>query len=213
MDAKPLLVFLEGVHDIQFLMRVSVMLHARDPGLPDLARCEQRGEVILVPIGGGDVYGWADRFTPLHLRQCHIYDREPSHETLHRQSAIDLINRRPNCRGFLTRKRSIENYLHREAIRDTCGVSVRFGDGDDVVQCVGRALLGTSGCWEQLSRAARRHVRDRVKRRLNSRAATAMTWDRLVESDPEGEVVLWLETIRDLLNGAPASGHCDLLHC
>jgi hypothetical protein len=212
LDANPLLLFLEGSHDIRFMRKLSATLHARDPNLPDLASCEQRGRIILIPIGGGDVCGWGERFRTLGLHEFYLCDREASHESRHRQAAIDLVNCRPNCRGFLTRKRAIENYLHPEAIRDACGVTVQFGDDDDVVECVGGALLGTSRCWKQLSRTARRHLRDRVKRCLNTHAVAAMTWERLAESDPEGEVVFWLETIHDLLQGTSTNNAAARSH-
>ena len=207
LDANPLLLFLEGVHDVQFLRGMSAVLHARDPTLPDLASLEPQGKIILIPMGGGNIHIWVDRFRALGCREFYLCDREAAHETRHRQSAIDLINRRPNCRGFLTRKHAIENYLHPDAIRDACGVTVRFGDDDDVVERVGRALLGRSRHWEQLSRTARRHVRDRVKRRLNTEAVASMSCERLAESDPEGEVIFWLETIRELLDSAATSHH------
>jgi len=48
-------VVVEGSNDIQFLNRISRILHADDPRLPDLAEMERRGELIFVPFGGGDL--------------------------------------------------------------------------------------------------------------------------------------------------------------
>jgi hypothetical protein len=52
-------VVVEGQNDIEFLRRMSTMLHAVEPRLPDLAAMEQRGELIFVPCGGGDSRSWA----------------------------------------------------------------------------------------------------------------------------------------------------------
>ena len=61
-DTKPnILLVVEGIHDVEFLRRISHMLHADDPHTPDLSAMERRGELIFIPSGGGDPRLWADR--------------------------------------------------------------------------------------------------------------------------------------------------------
>ena len=47
-----LLVIVEGPNDIEFLRRISAILHRDDPRLPDLADMERRLALVFVPSGG-----------------------------------------------------------------------------------------------------------------------------------------------------------------
>lgn len=106
-----IVVLVEGTNDIEFLRRISRLLHADDAALPDLGAMEQRGELIFVPFGGGQVQIWTNRFAPLAKPEFHIYDRELPPETDYRQAAAEAVNRRARCRAVLTNKRCLENYL------------------------------------------------------------------------------------------------------
>ena len=77
---------------------------------------ESQGQVVFLPFGGGDILSWPERLAPLRKSEFHLYDREQSPETDVRRTAIDRVNLRANCRGALTTKRSLENYLHPLAI-------------------------------------------------------------------------------------------------
>jgi len=136
--ASPLLLVVEGPHDIEFLKRISVILSVHDPHLPDLVSMERRGRVIFIPFGGGDAGLWMDRLAPPGLPELHIYDRESSPETELRQRMAEMVNLRPGCQAVLTSKRSLENYLHPAAIREVCGVELEFTDDDPVAE----SLLG-----------------------------------------------------------------------
>ncbi|MGH9552569.1 MAG: hypothetical protein ACRD3W_24530, partial [Terriglobales bacterium] len=61
------MVVVEGRHDVSFLTGISSILHRDDAFLPDLRALEQAGEIVFVPVGGGDVIAWASRFAPLGL--------------------------------------------------------------------------------------------------------------------------------------------------
>ena len=137
-DNLRLLAVVEGVHDIAFLRAVSVMLHAHEPGLPDLGAMEHRGEVVFVPFGGVDLKLWTHRLAPLGKPEFHLYDREESPETELRLRLADAVNQRPGCNAVVTSKRSLENYLHPAAILEAGGVTVHFGDDDDVADLIAR---------------------------------------------------------------------------
>ena len=116
----------EGKHDIEFLRRVSRNLHRSDASLPDLANMEQAGRLIFIPFGGGDILGWADRLAGLNESECHLYDREAPPETAIRQQAACIVNARPRCRAFVTKRRSLENYLAASVIQETRGFRRRI---------------------------------------------------------------------------------------
>ncbi|HEV7226422.1 MAG TPA: ATP-dependent endonuclease [Pirellulales bacterium] len=200
-----LLVVVEGKHDVEFLRRVSRILHADDAHLPDLSELEQRGRLVFVPFGGGDILGWTDRLAGLGQREFHLYDREAPPETAIRQRAAAIVNARPDCRAFVTRKRSLENYLSPRAIYETRGVEIRFSDDDHIADLAARygwSLLGREPAWESLPARARKRLRERAKRWLNTAAVERMTVERIDQCDPQGEIRVWLRTMARLVRPA-----------
>ncbi len=191
----------EGANDIQFLRRISPILHGDDPRLPDLAEMEHRGELIFVPLGGGDLSLWTDRLAGLGRPEFHLYDREMPPETEARQRIADQVSRRFRCRAVLTQKRSLENYLSPRAIHEAGNVAITFSDHHDVAELVARQMhtrLDGPLPWSGLPSRTRRRRSARVKKWLNTRAVERMTVARLAERDPEGEVRWWLATIARL---------------
>jgi hypothetical protein len=199
--SRPVLVVVEGKHDIEFLRRVSAALKDADAGLPDLAEMEQAGKLLFIPFGGGDVLAWANRLAALKQVEFHLYDREAPPETDVRQRAARIVNVRPRCRAFVTKKRSLENYLAPSAIREIGGLEVSFSDDDDVADLVAQkawSMAGNDPPWQLLPGRARKRLRERAKRWLNTHAAARMTAQRIDECDPAGEIRGWLQTIARL---------------
>ena len=87
------LVIVEGTNDIEFLRRISRILHAHDSAVPDLADMELRGQLIFLPTGGV-ISLWARRLEPLGLPEFHLLDHEVPPETELRRAAADMINAR-----------------------------------------------------------------------------------------------------------------------
>jgi len=199
-----LLCIVEGQHDVAFLRVISRILHADDPTLPDLGKLERAGAVVMVPIGGGDLLAWAARMAALGLPEFHLLDREVSPATERRQQAVEIVNGRPNCRAYLTRKRALENYLHPSAVREVSSLVLDFDDDDDVADMVARACFERQDHelpWEELLGRARKRCRETAKRWLNRQAVERMTPGQLDERDPEGEVRGWLEAIGEMVAG------------
>ncbi|MEQ8788433.1 MAG: ATP-dependent endonuclease [Pirellulaceae bacterium] len=195
------LLVVEGRNDVEFLRRISQILHQHDECLPDLGQMEQDHTLVFVPIGGGGIGESANRLAPLQLSEFHLYDHELPPETEIRRAAIEQINRRDGCRGVLTRKRSLENYLHPQAIQDSGGACVEFSDFDSPPEILAQAnycQTCPSLPWEQLPYRARRRLTNRVKRWLNTQAVEYMTPELLAERDPDGEVASWLQAIQRL---------------
>jgi hypothetical protein len=207
----PLLLVVEGANDESFLKAMSGILSAADPALPNLSRLCDSGQVVFLPFGGGSPLSWATRLASLGCREVHLYDRELSPESELRRSAAALVNARRGCRAFVTTPRSLENYLHPQAVREASDgeCSIAFGSDDCVATLVARDIhqrrVGRS--WEDLSRWERSRLVQKSKRWLNARAVRSMTPELLATSDRSGDVVQWLRTIARM---RPAS--CSLLH-
>jgi len=195
------LVVLEGKHDVEFFRRISGILHAETAEVPDLRTLEHRGQVVFLPCGGFDRHQWPLRLAPLGCREFHLFDRDLPQDADARCQAAAVVNLRPGCRAAVTRKRTLENYLHSQAIQEAGGVKVQFTDEDDVPDLVAQACYERSTPampWESLPARARRRYRNHVKRWLNTRAVDRMTSERLAERDPQGEVRSWLLAIAEL---------------
>ena len=203
-DGDPkILVVVEGPNDIEFLRRISTILHADDPQIPDLAEMERRRELIFVPFGG-DLRLWTFRLAGLGPAEWHLYDRDMPPETESRQRVADIVNLRPRCQAALTKKRHMESYLHAEAIFEASGIEISFSDDDHVAGLIARQCYERGNGqipWAELPARARKRRRDKIKKWLNTRAVERMTAERLAERDPEGEVRSWLTTIARLADG------------
>ncbi len=204
-DGSPgVFVVVEGPNDIQFLRRISTILHADDPATPNLADMERRGELTFIPFGGGDLRLWTFRLAGLGPAEWHLYDRDMPPETEARQRAVDIVNLRPRCRAVLTKKRHLENYLHPKAIHEASGIHIDFSDDDYVADIVARhrcARRQGRMPWSELPGRSRKRRRDKVKRWLNTDAVERMNPALLAERDPDGEVRSWLAAIAHLASG------------
>ncbi|MCA9236855.1 MAG: hypothetical protein KDA44_15370, partial [Planctomycetales bacterium] len=131
----PVLIVVEGVHDVAFLKAIATVWRQVDPELPDLALYERRRQIAFVPIGGGgarDIAAWALRLDALPSPRFHLHDRETPPETGRRLAALATIDRQPNRCARITSKRSLENYLHPAAIVAAGGPALALGDHVDV---------------------------------------------------------------------------------
>lgn len=196
----PLLVIVEGRNDIAFLRRISAVLSTADDALPNLSALERRGALIFVP-SGGEIEKWALRMAPLGKAEVHVYDQEVPPLSEARYYAARIVNLRPACRAFVTRKRNLENYLHADAIFQASGIEIEFGDDADVADLVARnrfLVADPSRDWLSISARCRRRLRNHVKQWLNRDAVDRMTSALLDERDPNGEIRSWLAAIGQL---------------
>ena len=202
LDSVRLLMVVEGLNDVEFLRRISVILHAHDHQLPNLAEMEHRGELIFIPFGGGHVRAWSRRLAPLAKPEFHLYDHELPPETDLRVEAAEVVNHRDRCQAVLTKKRCIENYLHPAAIHAAGDICVAFDDFDCVAQLTARQLYQQREgevAWQLQAVRAQKRMANRAKRWLNTKAVEHMTAELLAERDPEGEVSSWLSSIARLI--------------
>jgi hypothetical protein len=195
------LLLVEGLYDVEFLSRISAMLARDDPAIPDLGTLIEANLLICVPCGGSPL-PWSHRFRALGCSEVHVFDRESGAETALRQAAADQVNSRPGCRAFLTRHRSLENYLRPPAIQAAGGPLLAFG-GDDCVStflaAAWHALDRSREPWSTLEKPVRLKKTQRAKRWLNTRAVQHMTRELLAESDPHGDITGWLVAISEMI--------------
>lgn len=196
----PLLVVVEGVYDIAFLKHVSKVLHHADAAIPDLNSLEAEGRVAVVALGGGGCFSWSHRFAGLNLREFHLYDREVDPETDNRLAAAIATNCRPDCRALLTNRRGMENYLDVHLVGETLGVDVEFGAEDDVSAVIARRIFESGHptmSWNCLLPGAKKRLRERAKRLLNTRVIARMSVEHLERCGGAKDFRCWLQAIAE----------------
>ena len=200
-EKRCMLLVVEGINDVEFLRRISRMLHRSDASLPDLEQLERDRRIVFLPFGGGNVAAWATRLEPLGCGELHLYDREAGAETHHRVATAKRVNARSNCRAFVMAKRSLEGYLHPTALKMSTGIDIQFGDDDSVAELVAeQRFTGEPPFvdWDKLSRRARKRFANQTKRWLNTSVVDEMTPELLRDRDPHGEVITWLQTVAEM---------------
>jgi len=200
----------EGVHDINFLKRISIMLIDAGEKCPDLDALERNGELIFFPFGGNNLALWTSRLKSLNRPEYHIYDRDnPPPGNPRYENEMDNVNKRKNCTAVTTNKREMENYLHKDAIVEAYAENdiditlPDFADFDNVPSIVAEKVYTTSisKCWNDLSDSTKKKKISNVKRQLNGLAVEKMNIHRLERSDPKHEIRGWLADIAQIING------------
>jgi predicted ATPase len=194
----------EGKWDIEFLKRLSRIIHASDPTVPNLAAEEAKGTLVFVPLGGSSMELWSVRLANLNQPEYYIADRDnqpPANPKYH--AHLVAWNARPNCKAVCTTKRELENYLHPDAIRQIANnFPAVITDFDDVPMLLAEVLHTadpTAPAWATVDAKTRKEKASRAKRRLNTECADNMTIARLAQSDPTSELTNWLKDIGQLL--------------
>lgn len=196
------IVCVEGPTDIVFLKTVGKILRSSDPALPDL---DGDPRIAMLPLGGSTLKEWVAQnyLKDLGALEVHLYDRDMQSPPKYEATCNAVNARSENHFATLTSKREIENYLHSEAIYEACGITVNFGDFDDVSALVAEQLHCCDSAakpWNQVNLEDKKKKTSNAKKRLNRDCAAKMTRERLSERDPSGEVESWLRAIASRLN-------------
>jgi len=192
----------EGRNDVSFLKHISKMLHANDPTVPDLSQDER---IAFCPLGGSSLYDWVQKryLRELNLPEIHLYDRGTDTPPQYEAAAAQVNARGDGCYACLTGKREMENYLHRDAIREAPhNIDVVVEDHNSVPELVAEAVhngaLGAGTVWANLEIEKKQKKMSTAKRWLNDDAASRMTTARLAERDPQGDMENWLRRVGEL---------------
>lgn len=197
-DVK-LFIGVEGTHDISFLKGMSRLFIDAGIDVPSLEQLEISGEVIFLPIGGSNIAHWKSRLANLNIKELHIYDRDNQPPSAAKyQNYIDQINERSGCKGLLTSKREMENYIHYQAINDAysrigiaLGFTNHFDDFADVPDNVAKL-------YQEISEKPTKM--NNTKKLLNNLAISCMNYEQLREIDSDDEVLSWFREIERMLN-------------
>lgn len=189
-DVQPhvkVIVCVEGPTDVEALKSFNRCLHEHYPDLIDI---EKAPEIMMIPLGGSILKHWADYqyLQKLKCKEFHIYDNDVATY----KKTVDAINgRKDGSWAGMTNKREIENYLHEDAINQVYGVKVET-DSDEVPKRFGIAY-STKKAFDGIMKDTQ------SKKYLSKVFKEAMTYDRLMERDKDGEIKGWFDTIEGML--------------
>jgi hypothetical protein len=196
---KPkLLVCVEGPNDVVFFRNISATIHQKRNDLPDLSSDIR---VAVFPLGGGTLKDWVtqDYLRGLETPQYHIYDLDDAVNPPYEPEQNAVRARGGHNWAELTVKKELENYLHPDCIQAVFGFPVTFGDMDDVPDLVASTQhnAASPNSWNGLDPDDKKKKINNVKRRLNREVTQQMSWAQIQEADPNGDIIRWLERIRD----------------
>lgn len=196
---KPrLLICVEGPNDVTFLKTISRMINQTRNDLPDLSTNDR---IAIFPLGGGTLKDWVthDYLNGLGIPQFHLYDLDDAANPPYQPQRDAVRARGGQNWAELTVKRETENYIHPNCIQAVYGFAVDFGDMDDVPEIVASTQhnANSPNPWNTLDNDKKKKKASNAKRRLNNEVTALMTLADLQASDPNGDIVRWLEAIRD----------------
>jgi len=197
---------LEGRNDIEFMRRISRILHGSDASIPDLEAAEKKGQLVFIPLSGSSLDLWVERLAGLERPEFYLTDRDtvPPAEAMY-QMHVDKWNQRANCTAWVTNKRTLENYLHPDAIKSLFPKYSGNGDSMEDVPCLLAEIVHASSesnyTWaEVLSDSDKLGKKlSNAKRRLNKECVEAMTLELLSQIDPKDELKSWLRSVGEAL--------------
>jgi len=195
----------EGKNDINFLRIISKILNNTGENIPDLKKEEAEGKLVFVPLGGSSIELCISRLEGFNRPEYYIIDRDTIPPTTPRyQSIADEINERDNCTAWITSKKELENYIHKDLIIATYqGYAGQGTDFEDVPSLFAQAVHEASDSeinWTALDEVKRDKKISRGKKRLNTEFASMMTPDILTEIDSNNDIRTWLTEIGNALS-------------
>lgn len=183
-DVK-VLICVEGPTDVIALKSFSRCLREYDQSVIDL---ENDPRFLIIPLGGSSLKYWVELNYLKNLRcpEFHIYDNDVRTY----QNSIDQVNARGDGSfGTLTKKYEIENYLHTNAIYNVYEVRIDTNE-NGVPKKFGQAYATKMNLDAPMG--------DTKSKTKLSKAFKIMTYNLLMERDPEGEIKGWFDKIREM---------------
>lgn len=175
------LVCVEGPHDVENLVGLSLALRAGGENVVDLAADVR---VAVIPMGGGTLRQWVDRryLQALGAREVHIYDRDPDEKYASEVAAVNA--RGDGSFATLTQRVELENYAPAGVASRALGVAVEYGESDSAV----KAVVVATGCGAS-----------RAKRDFVELVFPAVTLDDIRNDGALEEIQMWFSKIAEAI--------------
>jgi predicted ATP-dependent endonuclease of OLD family len=200
-----LLIFVEGVNDVEFLKNISFIISKNDSRYPDLNALENDKKIAFIPLGGSQLLHWVNKnyLEGLNLAELHIYD---SDKPEYAEKAEVINNRDDTSKAYLTYGNTMENYIHQDAVvsfyaDNGINLAVEYNRNDDVPFIVASELHRANSkiAWADVSEENKRKKLSQVKKVLNTKVSKQLTYEQICECDPDSTIEEWLRKIKELV--------------
>ncbi len=194
------LFFVEGINDIEFLQNVSEILNHQDPSIINL---KSDNRVELIPLGGANLKHWVDRdiLSNLNKPRFYLFDRNNPSKAQYEDELKRVKDRKDGSIAWITNKLEMENYIHPDAVNGVLGISVSYGDNDDVPEIVAKAVHqnASTKSWGSLEKDKKDKKISQVKKRMNQDVTKTLTVNQIKLTDKDHEIETWLGIIKQVL--------------
>lgn len=181
-----LIVCVEGENDISFLKNINQNIE----DLKEIIDLKENN-ISIMDLGGSRLKKWIDNhhLNDSNIMEIHIYDSDiGSKSTNQYKQYCEKVNNRDNKSiGFLTKKRELENYIHKSLIEKEFNIDMS-SISDWNVEDIPSFIHNKSKNIDKKS----------IKNILNEKLSKQITKDLLEELDSFDEIKSWFEKIREL---------------
>ncbi|MBD3842537.1 MAG: ATP-binding protein [Campylobacterales bacterium] len=185
--SNKVVVCVEGEYDIKFLKNVNQNI-VEYKNIIDLVK----EEISLIPLQGGNLKNWVDRnyLKDSNVIEIHIYDRDSNSgkNTEQYKKQCDEINGRDDkSYAFMTKKRELENYIHKTIIQNEFNITlddIEDYDNEDIPTFIKNKFKNKN--------------EKEIKEILNGKLSKQLTKQHLEELEAYEEIKSWFEKIKEL---------------
>ncbi len=188
-----LIICVEGPTDVQFFKRLGKIVENNLK-----IDFENDKRVIIIPLGGSILKYWVDNryLRKLGLPEIHIYDGDNEE---YKQKAQEINNRNDGCKGFVTQKREIENYVHPNILENI----FRELSQDSLID---RKQANWIDKWNQLNVV--KEIKNKgvplkerkIKEKITTEGIEKMTLELFEELKAYDEIHQWFKIINEMIS-------------
>ena len=185
-----IVVCVEGKNDINFLLNVNQNIE----DFKNIINLKEE-QIGIIPLHGGNLKNWVDKnyLKNSNIIEFHIYDSDlnSGKNTNKYQEEIDKINsRNDGSYAVKTKKREMENYIHKSLIEEEFGIDLSDIVDYNVEDIPSFITSKTHGVKTE----------EAIKDILNGKLSKKLTREMLEELDAFDEIKGWFEKIKELAN-------------
>lgn len=182
-----LVICVEGEFDIQFIKNINQAI----PELMEIVDLEKQ-QINIIPLHGGNLKNWVDRnyLKNSNVTEFHIYDRDlnAGKNTEQYKTQCDKINKRKdNSSCVMTKKREMENYIHKSLIQEEFNIDCNSIDNWETAD-IPTFIKKETGFDEK-----------KIKNILNGKLTKHLTKEHLKLLNAFEEIKSWFTKIKEML--------------
>ena len=185
---KKIVVCVEGEFDIKFIKNINQVI-SEYKNIIDL----EKENITLIPLNGGNLKNWVDRnyLKDSNIIEIHIYDRDSNsgkNTEQYKKECSKIKNRKDKSYCFMTKKREMENYIHKSLIENRFEINLDEIEDYDIVDIPTYIQNKINNNLDEKA----------IKGILNGQLSKEITKEHLIELKAFDEIKGWFEKMKEL---------------